>query len=69
MDFESIDAAVAAAEKLLKSETRTLATESGAAEVHTKFVRQDNVAHIGGREMFIESVLEATAFGRPRITR
>lgn len=69
VDFASLDVAVAAAEKLLKSEARVLATEAGAAEVRTKFVRQDNVAHIDGREMFIESILEATAFGRPRITR
>lgn len=67
LDFACLEAAAAEAEKLLTSEARELAIEAGAVEVNTKLARRDNIAHIDGREMFIESLLDVTAFGRPRI--
>ncbi|MDF2367317.1 hydantoinase/oxoprolinase family protein [Sneathiella sp.] len=69
LDFESVDVAAAEAKRLLTSEARALALEAGAVEVQTTFDRRDNIAHIDGREMFIESHLDVTAFGRPRIAR
>ena len=69
VDFASLDAAAAEAKRLLTFEARALALEAGAAEVQVTFDRRDNIVHIDGREMFIESHLDVTAFGRPRIAR
>ncbi|WP_340149896.1 hydantoinase/oxoprolinase family protein [uncultured Sneathiella sp.] len=69
LDFQTLDAAVSEAEKLLTAEARAQAIEAGAGDVRTRFKRQDNIAHIAGLEVFVESTVEVVAFGRPRVAR
>ncbi|MCF8466811.1 MAG: hydantoinase/oxoprolinase family protein [Sneathiella sp.] len=69
LDFLTLGEAAARGEALLAEEARQQAVAAGAVDIHTSFERQDNTAHIEGREMLIESILKVTAYGRPRIAR
>ncbi|USG59862.1 hydantoinase/oxoprolinase family protein [Sneathiella marina] len=68
-DFSTLEGAVADAEHILRVEAHGHAQQAGAGDVRVKFHREDNTAVIEGKEFFIESILKATAFGRPRIAR
>ncbi|WP_339717305.1 hydantoinase/oxoprolinase family protein [uncultured Sneathiella sp.] len=69
LDFRTLAEAVLEAEKLLTADARQQALEAGAGDVRTRFERHDNVAHIAGQEVFVESLMQVVAFGRPRIAR
>jgi N-methylhydantoinase A/oxoprolinase/acetone carboxylase beta subunit len=68
-DFSTLEAAVAEAERILRLEVGSQAQMAGAGETRIQFQRDDNTAVIEGREFFVESLLKATAFGRPRIAK
>ncbi|MEX1036869.1 MAG: hydantoinase/oxoprolinase family protein [Sneathiella sp.] len=68
-EFRSLEDAALEAERLLIAEATQQAIEAGAGDIRTRFERRDNIAHIAGQEMFVESHLQVIAFGRPRIAR
>ncbi|MEH6547561.1 MAG: hydantoinase/oxoprolinase family protein [Sneathiella sp.] len=68
-DFSTLEKAVADAEQTLRDEAKEHARLAGADDIRVKFKREDNTAVIEGKEFFVESLLKATAYGRPRITK
>ncbi len=67
MDFATLEEAAQAADKLLGQEAQDRARDAGAGDISLRFERKDNTAMIDGRELFVESLVKAVAFGRPRI--
>jgi len=67
-DFTKLEQAAAAARKVLSEEAFERAKQAGANDVHVAYERKDNTATIQGQEFFVESLLKATAYGRPRIS-
>jgi N-methylhydantoinase A/oxoprolinase/acetone carboxylase beta subunit len=66
-DFAELDAAVARGTTAVEERASALAHRAGAAEVQLSVDRKDKVVRErGGFEIFIESRIAATAFGRPR---
>jgi N-methylhydantoinase A/oxoprolinase/acetone carboxylase beta subunit len=68
-DFSTLELAVEKAETLLTETAKEKARAAGAVDIQITFERIDKTAMIEGRELFVESQLKATAFGRPRIAR
>lgn len=66
-DFHSLDDAVSAAEETLRAQARGRALSAGADEVTVKVSRNDRTATVEGKDVLIESLVAATATGRPRI--
>ncbi len=67
-DFETLAASVAYVEDVVPGRLRTLAEEAGAQQVEVKLVRTDHTGPVGEKiddEIFLESMLEFTAVGRP----
>lgn len=67
-DFNALEPAAEKAMELAKGQARTLAIDAGAGEIRLETARDDRVATVAGSyEVFVESTISATAFGRPRI--
>jgi N-methylhydantoinase A/oxoprolinase/acetone carboxylase beta subunit len=67
-DFRDLEAAAAAATATATTEARARAREAGAAEIRIETARDDRVATVAGTfEVFVESTITVTAFGRPRL--
>ena len=67
-DFSGLEEAAAFALAVLRETAALQARQSGAADVQIQVERRDKIIReINGLQLFIESQLEATAFGRPRL--
>jgi Hydantoinase/oxoprolinase. len=67
-DFTDLVSAAARATAAVEAEATAQARRAGAGEVQLSVTRKDNVVkERGGFEIFIESKIIATAFGRPRL--
>ena len=67
-DFTDLVSAAARATAAVEAEATAQARRAGAGEVQLSVTRKDNVVkERGGFEIFIESKIVATAFGRPRL--
>lgn len=66
-DFESIEQAVAAAERVARSEALDHAEAAGAAEPDVTVGHVINIAHIEGEDYLVDATITATASGRPRV--
>ena len=65
-DFRALDPAAARAGEIARAEAEARAEQAGAAEIRLQEARDDKVVTIAGSsEVFIESRITATAFGRP----
>ena len=67
-DFAKLDEAVGFADTILRDEARAGALEAGAGDIEIRVHREDKTAVIEGKEQVIETLLKATASGRPQIT-
>ena len=68
-DFQDLEKAAARAEVLVREGAQRKAREAGAGEIHTHQSRTDRTAQVGpGHEVFVESEICATAYGRPRLS-
>ncbi len=65
--FTEIDKAFAHVEDTLRAEAHRKAVEAGAGEIKIRVERKDKTANVEGQDVLIESVVTATASGRPRI--
>lgn len=65
--FTELGKAIAHVEQMLRSEAHQKAVEAGAGEIQIKLNRKDKTANVEGQDVLIESVVTATASGRPRI--
>jgi len=63
--FESLDAGVAAAQKVAEQLARVKARQAGAVEVTLSFQRDDTVVTHGQESVFFESRITVVAVGRP----
>ena len=69
-DFITLESAAARATLAVQSLAEAQARRAGAAEVQISLSRNDKVVREkGGLDLFIESRIAATAFGRPRLAR
>ncbi len=67
--FAALEPAAERATALAEAEARRRAAEAGAAEAAVSIERDDRFAHMaGGLSVFVESVITATAAGRPAAT-
>ncbi|MEQ8603376.1 MAG: hydantoinase/oxoprolinase family protein [Marivibrio sp.] len=67
-DFRSLEDAADRAERLAREGAERKAREAGAGEIRVELTREDKTATVaGGYEIFVESVISAVAYGRPRI--
>ena len=67
-DFRNLEEAAASALSLAESEARARAIDAGATEIQVETTRDDRVATVAGSfQVFIESRIGATAFGRPKL--
>jgi N-methylhydantoinase A/oxoprolinase/acetone carboxylase beta subunit len=67
-DFEDLESAAARAIAAVEAQAEAQARRAGAAELQVSVSRKDKVVREkGGLEIFIESRIAATAFGRPRL--
>jgi N-methylhydantoinase A/oxoprolinase/acetone carboxylase beta subunit len=67
-DFRSLEEAAAFAFVTLQGVAETQARQAGAVDVQLRQQRRDKIVReTNGLELFIESELEVTAFGRPRL--
>lgn len=67
-DFGDLEKAAAHALALAEEEARTRAFDAGAVEIRCETDRDDRTATVAGsHEVFIESRITASAFGRPRL--
>ncbi|MBP5858854.1 hydantoinase/oxoprolinase family protein [Marivibrio halodurans] len=68
-DFSALTDAAARATDLARGGAERKAREAGADEIRVEVTRADRVASVaGGHEVFVESAINATAYGRPRLT-
>jgi N-methylhydantoinase A/oxoprolinase/acetone carboxylase beta subunit len=67
--FSSAEEAIAAGSDTLRAIALADALAAGAAEPDVTVMRADRIAEADGLTVFIESVLTATAIGRPRLGR
>ena len=65
--FTELDKAFAHVEGIPRSRAHRKAVEAGAGEIRIRIDRKDRMAGIGGQHVLIESVVTATASGRPRV--
>ncbi len=69
-DFSDLERAAARARTLMEAQAKAQAERGGAGEVQVSSERKDKVVREkGGLEIFIESRVSATAFGRPRLAQ
>ncbi|MCR9220343.1 MAG: hydantoinase/oxoprolinase family protein [Alphaproteobacteria bacterium] len=67
-DFRSLEEAAARADALARGLAEAKARDAGAAHIRIECAREDKTATVAGsHELFVESVIRATAYGRPRI--
>jgi hypothetical protein len=67
-DFDDLESAAARAIEAARAQAESLARRAGAAELQISISRKDKVVREkGGLDIFIESRIAATAFGRPRL--
>ncbi len=67
-DFINLESAAARAVAAVRAQAEAQARRAGAAELQVSLTRKDKVVREkGGLEIFIESHIAATAFGRPRL--
>lgn len=67
-DFRDLEAAAAAATATAITEARSRAESAGADEIRVETSRDDRIATVASTfEVFVESHISATAFGRPRL--
>jgi len=66
-DFPDLESAAAYAERAASRRAEQLARRAGAAAVAVNTVRQDQSAMAAGDELFIQSLITATATGRPHL--
>lgn len=67
-DFGELEPATAKALELARAQAETMALDAGAGDIEIDTSRNDRVATVAGSyEVFVESTVTATAFGRPRI--
>jgi hypothetical protein len=67
-DFEQLAAAAARATTAVEEQATAQARRAGAGEIQLSVSRKDKIVRErGGFELFIESRITATAFGRPRL--
>lgn len=67
-DFRSLEDAADRAERLAREGAMRKARDAGAAELRVDLKREDKTATVAGSyEIFVESTVTATAYGRPRI--
>jgi N-methylhydantoinase A/oxoprolinase/acetone carboxylase beta subunit len=67
-DFDDLESAAARGIEAARAQAETLARRAGAAELQVSISRKDKVVREkGGLDIFIESRIAATAFGRPRL--
>ena len=67
-DFDNLESAARRATVAVRGMAETKARRAGAAEVQVSLSRNDKVVREkGGLDLFIESRIAATAFGRPRL--
>ena len=67
-DFAKLDDAAGFAETILRDEARAGALDAGAGDIEIRVNRDDKTAVIEGKEQLIETLIRATASGRPQIT-
>ena len=67
-DFAKLDDAAGFAEAILRDEARAGALDAGAGDIEIRINRDDKTAVIEGKEQLIETLIKATASGRPQIT-
>ena len=67
-DFAKLDDAAGFAETILRDEARAGALDAGAGDIEIRINRDDKTAVIEGKEQLIETLIRATASGRPQIT-
>jgi N-methylhydantoinase A/oxoprolinase/acetone carboxylase beta subunit len=66
-DFPELEEAARFAARSAEVRARKLAQRAGAAAVQVSVQRQDRTALAGGEELFLESLVVASAAGRPRL--
>jgi N-methylhydantoinase A/oxoprolinase/acetone carboxylase beta subunit len=67
-DFDDLESAAARGIEAARAQAQALARRAGAAELQVSISRKDKVVREkGGLDIFIESRIAATAFGRPRL--
>ncbi len=67
-DFGELEPAASKALELAGAQAGALALDAGAGDIKVETSRDDRVATVAGSfEVFVESTITATAFGRPRI--
>jgi N-methylhydantoinase A/oxoprolinase/acetone carboxylase beta subunit len=66
-DFEDLEAACGFAVEHARALAGELADRAGASDIQVQVNRNDRTAVAGGDEFFLESRIEATAIGRPRL--
>ena len=66
-DFEDLEEACGFAVEHARRLARELADQAGASDIQVHVDRNDRTAIAGGDEFFLESRVEATAVGRPRL--
>ncbi len=67
-DFDSVEACVGYAQQVIPPYVRKMAQEAGADQVEVHYVREDRTAPVREKiddSLYLESVLEFTAVGRP----
>ena len=67
-DFAALEEAAGFADTILRDEARAGALDAGAGEIEIRVNREDKTAVIEGKEQVIETIMRATASGRPQIT-
>lgn len=68
-DFRDLESAAAHATALARDEATSRARQAGAVAIRVEDSREDKVATVAGSfEVFIESRITATAYGRPRLS-
>ena len=71
-DFDSVEACVGYAQQVIPPYVRKMAQEAGADHVEVHYVRDDRTAPVREKiddSLYLESVLEFTAVGRPASAR
>ncbi len=66
-DFEELEEAAEFALKAAEKRAEELARRAGAVSVSASAQRKDQVAAVAGEQLFIQSVITATATGRPHL--
>ena len=65
VEIDDLETAVTTAESILQPVVAELARLAGASDIQSQTERDDIVASNQGEEVFFESTITVTAFGRP----